>query len=196
MNDFKLWFSTGVEHITDLSGYDHMLFVTLIVIAFPAGEWRKLLLLITGFTIGHSFSLALSVTGIIQMEQTITEMLIAFTILATAIYHLIHYKKAEVKKAGWLYFFIPLFGGIHGLGFSYLLRSMLGHEQNTALPLFYFNIGIEAGQLLIMAFVLLFSLLLTRILNCPFKLYKLTVSCIIAFISLKMFAERLLLFCS
>jgi len=194
MNDFKLWFTTGVQHITDLSGYDHILFVWLLVIAFPLNNWKKLLILITGFTIGHSISLALSVTNIFKAPQNITEALIAFTILITAIYHLINFKKREEKKVLPLFFIITSFGGIHGMGFSYLLRSMLSHEQNTALPLIYFNIGIEAGQLLIVIFVLLFSLLLTSVLKCPFKIYKLSVSCLIAIITLKMFIERLLLF--
>ncbi len=192
MNDFTLWFTTGIEHITDLSGYDHILFVTLLVISFPLKNWKKLLVLITGFTIGHSISLALSVTNYINTPQSIIEPLIAFTIFITAVYNALNFKNTEQKKIWFLYILIPLFGGIHGLGFSYLLRSMLGHEQNITLPLLYFNTGLEIGQLIIVSIVLVFSLLLTTILKFPFKTYKLTVSCIIAIITLKMFVERLL----
>jgi HupE / UreJ protein len=194
MSEFNLWFSTGFEHICDLAGYDHILFVTLLVLALPLTEWKKLLLLITGFTIGHSISLLLSVTNVIKLQQNIVEVFIAFTILITAIFHIKNYKNSDTKNVRLLYFLIPLFGGIHGLGFSYLLRSMLGQEQNVALPLFYFNIGLEAGQVLIVILVLVFSLLLTSYLKCPFKFYKLSVSCIIALVSLIMFAQRLLLF--
>lgn len=191
MNDFLLWFYTGIEHITDLSGYDHILFVTLLVLAFPLKDWKKLLLLITGFTIGHSISLALSVLDLIKVDQVYTEFLIAFTIFITAVYHLINYSKSENKKPLFLYIIIPLFGGIHGMGFSYLLRSMLGHEQSIGLPLFYFNIGLEIGQLIIVSIVVLFSLFLTTVLKCPYKYYKLTLSCIAALITLKMLIERL-----
>lgn len=194
MNDFNLWFTTGYQHICDLAGYDHILFVTLLVLALPLKEWKKLLILITGFTIGHSVSLLLSVTNVIKMQQNVVEVFIAFTILITAIFHIKNYKNTEAKNVRLLYFIIPLFGGIHGLGFSYLLRSMLGHEQTVALPLFYFNLGLEAGQLLIVILVLLFSLLLTSYIKCPFKFYKLSVSCIIALISLIMFVQRLQLF--
>jgi len=194
MSEFYIWFSTGFEHICDLAGYDHILFVTLLVLALPLKEWKKLLVLITGFTIGHSISLLLSVTGVIKLPQNIVEVFIAFTILITAIFHIKNYKNTEAKNVRLLYFVIPLFGGIHGLGFSYLLSSMLGQQQSVALPLFYFNLGLELGQIVIVLIVLLFSLLLTSYLKCPFKFYKLSVSCIIALISLIMFVQRLLLF--
>ncbi len=191
MNDFQLWFTTGVEHITDLNGYDHILFVTLLVISSPIKDWKKLLLLITGFTIGHSISLALSVTDVVQVKQNLIEVLIVITILITAVYNAVKFRQTGEKKPWIIFIFITSFGGIHGLGFSYLLRSMLGHEQSLALPLLYFNMGIEIGQLTIVAIVLLFSLLLTSVFKVPFKLYKLTVSCLIAIITLKMFIERL-----
>jgi hypothetical protein len=191
MSPFYLWFTTGVEHITDLNGYDHILFVILLVVSFPLDKWKKLLLLITGFTIGHSIALALSVTNCINVPQKIIEVLIVLTILITAIYNSINYKKKQTKKSWLMYFFITCFGGIHGLGFSYLLRSMLGHEKSLALPLLYFNIGIEAGQLIIVVIVLVFSLLLTSVIKFPFHYFKLTISCLVALITLKMLAERL-----
>lgn len=191
MTDFKLWFTTGVEHITDLNGYDHILFVTLLVLALPLKEWKKLLWLVTGFTIGHSIALALSAVGIIKAPQSIIEVLIAFTILITALYHAVNYKKTDGKNLKPLYVIVPLFGIVHGLGFSYLLRSMLGHSESVTLPLLYFNLGLEAGQIVIVAIVLVFSLFLTAVLKCPFKFYKLTVSCIISAITLAMCVQRL-----
>ncbi len=191
MNDFTLWFTTGIEHITDLNGYDHILFVTLLVISYPIKDWKKLLLLVTGFTIGHSISLALSVTNFIKAPQNVIEVLIVATIFITAIYHAINFRQSGEKKPWMILALITLFGGIHGLGFSYLLHSMLGHEQSLALPLLYFNLGLEVGQLIIVAIVLVFSLLLTSVFKCPFKIYKLSLSCIIALITLKMFVERL-----
>ena len=190
MNDFGLWFSTGVQHITDLNGYDHILFVTLVVISFPISEWKKIVWLITGFTIGHSISLALSVLNFIHLQQYFTEIAIAFTILGTGIFHAVNFRNSEPKNAKLLYFLIPLFGGIHGLGFSYLLRSMLGTAGDTALPLFYFNVGLEVGQLLIVAFVLLFSLLLTKVFHCQFKYFKLVISCIICLVTLLLLIQR------
>ena len=190
MNEFGLWFSTGVEHILDLNGYDHILFVTLLVLTFHLKEWRKLLLLITAFTVGHSVSLALSATNVVNVPRVWIEFLIALTILVSALYQIINYKKEKSGNNLFLYLIITLFGLVHGLGFSILLKSMLGHEQTIILPLLYFNLGIELGQIIIVAIVLVFSLLLTSLLKCPYRIYKLILACSITLIALKISAER------
>lgn len=192
MNEFGLWFVMGMEHILDLSGYDHILFVTLLVFTFPLNEWRKLLLLITAFTLGHSISLALGTTGAITFSQSWIEFLIAASILLSAIYQLYRFKKETVQKNYFIYLIITLFGLVHGLGFSILLSSMLSHEQNLLLPLFSFNLGLELGQIIIVSVVLVFSLLLASLFKGAFKFYKLTLVCIIAIIALKISAERFL----
>ena len=87
MSEFWIWFSTGVEHILDLGGYDHILFVTLLVFTYSFNKWGKLMLLISAFTIGHSISLALSVTNHIQLPQALVEFLIGLSILITAVHH-------------------------------------------------------------------------------------------------------------
>lgn len=190
MNPFGLWFGTGVEHILNLSGYDHILFVTLLVLAFPLKEWKKLLVLITAFTLGHSISLALSTLRFVNLPSTLTELLIALTILISGVYQMIHYKKEKPTHNFFLYFIITLFGLIHGLGFSILLKSMLGHEGSIALPLLYFNLGLELGQVIIVLIVVVFSLFLTTLLKCPYRIYKLSLTCIITLIALKLCAER------
>lgn len=192
MIDFRLWFLTGVEHITDLNGYDHILFILLLVIAFPLRDWKKLLILITGFTVGHSLALVLSIKGFICLPPLFVEVFISLSIFLTAVFNSLNFNKTQVQNSKLLYFIITLFGGIHGLGFSYLLRSMLGHEQSSALPLLYFNLGLEVGQIFIVLIVLVFSLLLTEVLKCQFKIYKLVLSCIVALISFILLIERLL----
>jgi len=187
MNDFKLWFSTGLEHILDLQGYDHILFVALVTVSYRPQEWKKLLLLITGFTIGHSLSLALSVMQQLYLPQTIIELLIALTILSSAIYHLL--PASAIPRTGVALSVVVLFGLIHGLGFSFLLRSMLGSQGSLALPLLYFNLGLEAGQLIIVAAVLVFSLFL-KLFNCPYRIYKIAIACVILLISLVLSIQR------
>ncbi len=192
MDEFKIWFFTGVEHILDLKGYDHILFVALLVLTYYFNKWGKLLLLISAFTIGHSISLALSVTNKIYLPQPLTEFFIALSILITAIYHLVCYKNTDQKNAAFLIFIVVFFGLIHGMGFSYLLRSMLGHEESVALPLIWFNLGIEAGQILIVLIVLAVSFILAFAFKLSYKLYKLILVCGIGLIALKMTLERLL----
>lgn len=195
MNDFWLWFSMGAEHILDINGYDHILFVTLLVFTYPFQEWKKLLLLVSGFTLGHSVSLALSVINKIHLQSAAIEFLIAFSILLSALYNLRNYKKtqSENKSILALFLIVTFFGLIHGLGFSFLLRSMLGTEQNVILPLLYFNLGLEAGQIIIVLLVILFSLLLTSLIKkWSFNTYKLIILCSIGLVALKIGVERFL----
>lgn len=192
MSDFWLWFSTGMEHILDLRGYDHILFVSLLVLSYNLKDPGKQLLSITAFTLGHSLSLILSVSGAIHLQQGPVELMIALSILATALYNLLVLKKEQPGRPWIIYGVVCFFGLVHGLGFSYVLRSMLGSGQSTLLPLLYFNLGLESGQLIIVLIVILFSLLLTSLIKCPFRIYKLITVCLIGLVSLKISVERLL----
>ena len=196
MNEFGLWFSTGVEHIADLSAYDHILFVTLLVMAYPLNAWRSLILLVTAFTVGHSLSLAISILNDMTLSTPLIELCIALSILFTALFQLLNFSgKTQFGLKSW-YTLVLVFGLIHGLGFSFLLKAMLGKEQSVFLPLMYFNVGLELGQLLIVAIVLVFSLFITKIIKWPYTYYKLSLLCAISLIALKLSAERLFLFFS
>ncbi len=190
MNEFWIWFSTGVEHILDIDGYDHILFVSLLALTFPFQYWKKLLILVTAFTVGHSLSLAYNVFRGIFIDQIVIELLIALSILVSAIYNMIYYKKESNTTPIVIYSLVLFFGLMHGLGFSYLLKTMLGREENVVLPLLYFNLGIELGQIIIIIIAIGFSLLLTHFLKWSFTIYKLTLVCLISLIALKMSAER------
>jgi hypothetical protein len=192
MNDFGLWCSTGFEHIADLEAYDHILFVTLLTLAYPLLEWRKLLILITAFTVGHSVSLALSVVNGLNLPTSFIEFLIAFSILITGIVEFIQLKKTDFASGKIIYMMVVLFGLIHGMGFSFLLKEMLGREQSIILPLVYFNLGLELGQVVIVGIVLVFSLFITTIIKWPYTIFKLSLLALITLIALKMCVERFL----
>lgn len=161
MIEGKLWFIMGMEHILDFNGYDHMLFVALLSLAFPINEWKKLLGLLTAFTIGHSFALALSVANMIHLNQAYTEFFIVFTILITAGFELF-FSKNTANRGKVIYLIICCFGLIHGMGFSYLLKSMLGHQESILIPLLMFNLGLEAGQIVFVVFVFVLLWLITK----------------------------------
>lgn len=190
MNEFWIWFSTGVEHILSISGYDHILFVTLLVFTYCFNKWGKLMMLISAFTIGHSISLGLSVTNHVQLPQALVEFLIGLSILITSVHHLITFNKTEQKNSIFLIFIVVFFGLIHGLGFSYLLKSLLGKEDSIFIPLLCFNLGLEVGQLIIVSAVLGFSFLMAFVFKWPFKLYKLILISIIGLVSLIITIER------
>lgn len=191
MQNFWLWFSTGLEHITDIGGYDHILFVTLLTISYTFKSWKKLLVMITAFTLGHSISLALSVLTNLNINTSLIEFLIAFSVFLTAIYQLWKREKGDAK---WIYIMVVLFGLIHGTGFSYLLKAMLGGQQAIAMPLLYFNLGLEAGQLIIVGIVLSINLVVSRIREIPYHIYKIVVVSLIGVGALKMCVGRVMEF--
>jgi ABC-type antimicrobial peptide transport system permease subunit len=143
----------GLDHIADLQGYDHILFVTMLCVVYAFKEWKKVLILVTAFTIGHSLTLALATMNVIHVSIAWVEFLIPVTILITAMGNIISSKPGNVS-AKIKYALALFFGLIHGLGFSNYLRSLLGKHDSIVVPLFAFNIGVELGQILIVLFVL------------------------------------------
>jgi hypothetical protein len=162
MNDFLLWIQLGIEHITDFSGYDHMLFLLSLIISFSFRQWKPLLALLSGFTIGHSLTLILSVTGVLSISTEWVELLIPATIFITCLYRIQHLQKNTTSSILFSLLLTTFFGCIHGLGFSNYLRSLLGSEYSLWLPMIAFNLGIELGQLTVVFILLLFSLFLYR----------------------------------
>ena len=155
MQDFNLWFSTGIEHILSFSAYDHILFLIALSCVYKLSEQKKILIQITSFTIGHSLTLALSTFAVFTLSAKVTEVLIPITILLTAIFNL---RRKDHRGTSLNYWMALVFGLIHGMGFSFVLRAMLGKEESIVLPLFAFNMGIEAAQLIIVASVLIIFL--------------------------------------
>jgi hypothetical protein len=160
MSIFQLYLRLGIEHIADIQGYDHILFLIALCIVYPVKSWKKLVILITAFTIGHSLTLALASLEIITVPGKLIEFLIPATIALTALANLF-VKSEKVHQSSHLikYFAALFFGLIHGLGFSNYLNSLLGQEESIVLPLFAFNLGIELGQLAILGVIILLTLL-------------------------------------
>jgi hypothetical protein len=190
MNNFILFFSTGIEHITDINGADHILFVTALCLRYVPGDWKKLLVLITAFTIGHSITLALSTLNIISFSRNWMEFLIAATILITAINNLTVKDFAYHTRYPLIYFYALLFGLIHGMGFSLLLKSMLGRDESIVVELTAFNLGLEIGQLLIVAIVLLTSFIFVTLFKINRREYILFFSGAVAALSVQIMLER------
>src|SRR5690606_34360672 len=138
--------------------YDHILFVIALCCTYFVADWRKVVVLVTAFTIGHSLTLALSVFNLIRVNTALIEFLIPLTIVVTAFSNVATKRRRRRGNTDWLtYSYALFFGLIHGLGFSNYLRSLLGKEESIAGPLFAFNIGLELGQLAIVFIVLVIS---------------------------------------
>ncbi len=152
----ELYFQLGWQHIINWDAYDHILFVIALSAIYLLRDWRKVLVLVTAFTVGHSITLALSVLHIIRIPAALIEFLIPVTICITAISNIIR-KNDEPQKLQLNYFYALFFGLIHGLGFSNYLKSLLGSQANIVKPLLGFNLGLEFGQIIIVMCILLIS---------------------------------------
>ncbi len=190
MNDAELFFSLGWHHIISLDALDHILFVTALAAIYIFNDWKKVLILVTAFTIGHSLTLALSVYDIIRINNKIVEILIPCTIVITAVFNFFQ-KKFSYKKIQLNYFFALFFGLIHGMGFANSIRFMMPKDENIVIPLLSFNIGLEAGQIVIVLLILLLSYLFITILKAPRKVWVYLLSVVALIASLQMIVERI-----
>ncbi|MEO7531956.1 MAG: HupE/UreJ family protein [Sediminibacterium sp.] len=191
MNDFGLYFEIGYKHIADLRGIDHILFVMALCLRYQIADWRKILILVTAFTIGHSITLALSVFNLVSYSMKWIEFLIPVTIVITAISNVFVKKFSFKARFPAIYFFALFFGLVHGLGFSSYLKSLLGKDNNVVGELLAFNLGIEAGQILIVTVILLISFIFVSILKCNRREYLLYISGGIFALALQMAIERI-----
>ncbi|GAB3229335.1 HupE/UreJ family protein [Hymenobacter seoulensis] len=172
---FTTYLQLGFHHIFNLQAYDHMVFLLALCAPYVLQDWRKVVALVTSFTIGHSITLALATLGGIGYSAKAIEMLIPVTIVLTCILNLAQAGKANARltdrrKSTSLLLTLPnllaaVFGLIHGLGFSSYLRELLGRQSRPVLELLSFNLGVELGQLLIVGIILLVGFVLLRILN-------------------------------
>jgi len=190
MSDFGFYFRLGWEHIMSWDALDHILFVFVLAAIYLLKDWRQVLVLITAFTIGHSITLALSTLNIISVLSAWVEFLIPCTIVFTAISNL--FMKTFTPQSIRLNYFLALFFGlIHGLGFANTLRFMLAQDQSLGWGLFGFNVGLEAGQIVIVFVILLVSFLAVQYIKISRREWVLFVSAAVFSLALKMAIERL-----
>ena len=190
MSIFQMYLELGIEHISDIKGYDHILFLISLMASFQFFQWKKILKLITAFTIGHSISLALSALKIIQFSIPVIEFLIPVTILLTSVSNLVNTKNFSPKLYLYEYLITMTFGLIHGMGFSVLLSSLLGMEQSIILPLAAFNIGLEIGQILIVLVILSLGYIAVQLLKLKSDYWKYGLSIIALSTSIYLIFDR------
>ena len=194
MPDFWFNFLLGVEHILDPRGYDHILFVLALCVVYSYREWRQVAWLVTAFTLGHSLTLALATFRILNVPSNVIEFLIPITILLTCFINFTHQPAvsapAHPQKTTQRYILAACFGLIHGLGFSNFLRSILPRDVTIWKPLLAFNLGLEIGQLVIVATALLIGYLVMESLKVPRREWILVMSGIIAGVSLTIIQDK------
>lgn len=192
MSQFWIYFQIGLQHVLDIKAYDHVLFLIALAIPFSFKDWKRIVLLVTLFTVGHTMALLLSVMGIIAIKVNVVELLIPITILITALFNLFTAGKSNKKESINLIFFVTLFFGIiHGLGFSNYFKSLLGGSASSKLlPLSEFALGIEAAQIIVVFVVLILSYIVQTVFRFSKRDWTLVMSAFVIGVVLPMIIEN------
>lgn len=163
MESFSIYIQLGFEHIADLAGVDHMLFIMTLCALYKWQEWRKIIILVTAFTAGHSVTLALSALSVIKVNAALIEFLIPCTIVVTGVSNIILTASESQRGVMYNYIYALFFGLIHGMGFSNFFRELMGPGATIVKPLLGFNIGLEIGQLMVVLIFFIVYYLLQRV---------------------------------
>ena len=164
MDNFIFFLKEGLYHVLDWNAYDHILFLIALSVVYNFSNWKKVLWLISLFTIGHTFSLILAAYKIVSVDSDWVEFLIPVTIIITAIANIIFAKSAAKNaKTNTNLFFALFFGLIHGLGFSGYFKMIIGSSEDKLVPLLEFALGIEVAQLIIVFFILFLGFIFQNI---------------------------------
>ncbi|SFI15604.1 HupE/UreJ family protein [Halpernia frigidisoli] len=190
MQDFFFYLKLGWSHIIAFDALDHQLFILALVAVYAMKDLKKILILVTAFTIGHSLTLALSVLDLVRFPSNWVEFLIPVTISITAIGNILMFKNTE-KLMKLNYFLALIFGLIHGMGFANSARMMIAREQNIFAPLLGFNIGLELGQIAIVLLILGFEFILFKYFKLNKKYWLIAVSSVALIFSLSMVLNRI-----
>lgn len=192
MSEFWIFFEIGMRHVLDIKAYDHVLFLIALTVPFAFKDWPKVLLLVTLFTVGHSFALLLSVFEIVIIKASLIELLIPITILITATYHLFTAGKTSKNDSMSIIGFITLFFGIiHGLGFATYFKTILsGKTSDQLIPLLEFATGIEAAQIIVVLVVLILSYIVQTVFRFSKRDWTLVLSAFVIGVVLPMVIEN------
>lgn len=193
MSEFRVYFEEGRDHILDYAnGYDHILFVVALCALYIFRDWKRVLVLVTAFTIGHSITLALSTLNIITVNVELIEFLIPLTIFVTAFSNLFKDEENIGDRAiTFNYAFALIFGLIHGMGFSNYLKAILGRDRSIVSQLFAFNIGLEFGQIIIVVIFMTICFLLVDLFGLNRRDWKMVISSMVAGMALLLMKERI-----
>lgn len=186
--------AAGIGHITDPAGIDHMVFLLALCAIYELRDWKKVLILVTAFTIGHSLTLIAAGLDIVVLPSSWVEFMIPLTIFSTALYNTrgSWRKRYDIENQFSRYLLALFFGLIHGFGFSNFFRMMSTENDTIVYPLLMFNIGVEIGQIAIVSCILLLSFLLTGLFRIRQPIWNLFVSGMAAGISLLLMINLLL----
>ncbi len=190
MSEFWFYVNLGINHVLDWNAYDHILFLTALVVSYQFSDWKKVFWLVIMFTLGHSISLGLAAYQVVKINEDWIEFLIAISILLTALYSIFKAgKNSSAKKFNLLYVVTLFFGLIHGFGFSSYFLMISESVDNLLIVLIQFALGIEVAHVLSVLIVLLLSFISRRILNVNKRDWVLVLASIVIGLSIPILRE-------
>ena len=191
MSEFWIYFNIGLKHVLDVFAYDHILFLLALTVPYDLKDWKRILLLVSLFTLGHSLALLLSVFNIIILKVNVVELLIPITILITSVYNLINSGKSSKKDSITFIAIITVFFGIiHGLGFANYFNGILdGKPTDKFIPLTEFALGIECSQIIVVIIALLLSFMVQTLFKFSKRDWTLTMSAFIVGVVIPMIIQ-------
>ena len=158
----EFWFNVqyGINHVLDINGYDHVLFLIVLTVPYVFKDWKRVLILVSLFTLGHSLSLILAAYDVVQINGTLVEFLILFTILVVALFNVFTSgRKSKHQNVNILMLSTLFFGLVHGFGFAREFKLFVGKTESKLVPLLEFALGIEIAQIIIVFMVLFIGFL-------------------------------------
>ena len=189
MTDFIFYFKLGWFHILSLDALDHLYFIAVLTIIYTFYSWKRVVVLITAFTIGHAITLFLSALDILRFNDQYVEFAIPCTIFISAGVNL--WRRDGLAEAGRIQYLLAiLFGLVHGMGFANAIRFMLSSDQHIISSLLSFNIGLESGQIFVVLFMLFVGWFVQRMKLFSKRDWVLIFSSIIFGLSFQMAIER------
>ncbi|PCH52187.1 MAG: HupE / UreJ protein [Flavobacteriaceae bacterium] len=164
MDNFIFFVRQGLFHVLDWNAYDHILFLIALAAVYDFKNWKKVLWLISFFTIGHTLTLILAAYNVVSVNSYWIEFLIPVTIIITALANIIVVKSSTKNtKSNINLFFALFFGLIHGLGFSGYFKMLVGSSNSKLIPLLEFALGIEFAQIIIVLIILIMGFIFQTI---------------------------------
>jgi hypothetical protein len=191
MEQLKLFFELGLTHVLDINGYDHIIFLIVLAAPYLFSSWKKVLLLVSVFTIGHTISLFLSSYNLVTVNSSLVEFVIPVTIALTAIFNIVTSGRvSQNSKIGLMFFVTLVFGIIHGLGFSNYFKMIIGSSKFKFMPLIEFALGVELAQVIVVVLVLVLGGIAQSFLNISKKDWVLVLSSITLGLAIPMLLTR------
>ena len=176
MHPFQFYLKLGFNHIANFNGYDHILFLVVLCAVYQLKQWKKIIILVTAFTIGHSITLFLVSFDIFSIPSRYVKLLIPITIMITSLHNIGSIEKIKNSNMSKNYFLALFFGLIHGMDFSNYFKALIMSPEEIIIPLLAFNIGLEIGQFLIVFVIVYISYVFLSVLKVKYYSWNLFVS--------------------